>query len=186
MIEVDKHRCWDRSQHILLIGPGGAGKSSLGIELAPLLSRCLVDLDSEFIQRVGNIGRFIREEGYDAHKRRNATLAGQIIVEAADPMLLVTSSGFLTSDNPPEALAANHRVLAACYSICLLPSRDVERAVQIIVQRQVTRPFTSDWKREEATIRARYPLYVQKGDLRVFSTLSPKDTAGVLMDYITG
>lgn len=186
MIEVDKHRCWDRSQHILLIGPGGAGKSSLGIELAPLLNSFLVDLDSEFTQRVGNISRFIREEGYDSYKRRNATLAGQIVAEAANPTLLVTSSGFLTPDNPPEALAANHRLLAACYSICLLPSRNLKRAVQIIVQRQITRPFSSDWKREEATIRARYPLYFQKGDLRVFSTLSSKDTAAVLKDYITG
>ena len=185
MIELDERRGWDRSQNIVLIGPGGAGKSTLGLELAPLLSRCLVDLDSEFTQCIGNIGRYIREEGYDAYKRRNSALAGLIMAEAAEPTLLVTSSGFLTADNPPDVLATNQQLLAACYSICLLPSRDVERAVATIVQRQISRPFTSDRTREEATIRARYPAYMQQGDLLVFSTLSPKATAGVLTKHLT-
>src|SRR5688572_19136259 len=141
MIDMDERNPWDRSRNLLLIGPGGAGKSTLGPLLAPLLNYHLVDLDHQFGCRVGNISAFIRDEGYDQYKLRNSLLAARIVSGSSVPTLLVTSSGFLTPDNPPQAMEVNRRILAKWHSICLLPSRDVERAVSIIVGRQAQRSF---------------------------------------------
>lgn len=173
MIEMDERRPWDPARHLLVIGPGGAGKSTLGSVLGPLLARRVVDLDQEFSGRIGHIGAFIPDQGYERYKLRNAALAQEITAEADTPILLVTSSGFLTPDNPATALASNERLLAACHSLCLLPSRDLEQAVAIIVERQVTRPFAREREQEEAVIRERYPLYARRGDLAVFSAAPP-------------
>lgn len=169
MIEIDERRSWDASRNLLLIGPGGAGKSSLGIELGLLIERRPVDIDQEFVRRIGDIDAFIRDEGYQRYKSRNSRLAREITSESPSPILLVTSSGFLTPDNPEPALAGNRKLLASSYSICLLPSRDLEGAVRIIVERQLARRFARDPAREEALIRERYPIYALLGDMVVYS-----------------
>ncbi len=182
MIEMDAHVPWNPTRHLLVIGPGGAGKSSLGLALGPLLKRAFIDLDEEFSRRIGHIGMFIRGEGYEQYKSHNSMLAAELLTEANAPILLVTSSGFLTPDNPRAAFEANERLLAACYSICLLPSRALELAVEVIVKRQLTRPFSRDRKREEEVIRDRYPVYAQLGDLIVFSAAPSSESARAVAD----
>jgi shikimate kinase len=185
MVEFEERKPWNLAGILLLIGPGGAGKSSLGSELAPLLNRRLVDLDHEFRHRFGDITIFLRREGYQRYKTQNSALAAEIASETASPTLLVASSGFLTPDNPAPALEANRSLLGACYSICLLPSRDVERAVSIIVKRQLARPFGRDREGEEAAIRARFPIYVGYGDLVVFSAASSHDIARAVVRHFS-
>lgn len=94
--------------------------------------------------------------------------------------MLVASSGFLANDNPELALGTNKSILESSYSVCLLPSRDLEKAVHIVVERQISRPFTSGRSREEARIRERYPVYASLGDLIVFSAAPPPDIAWVI------
>lgn len=185
VIEMDERAAWNAATTVLLIGPGGAGKSSLGIELAPLLGRRLVDLDIEFQRRIGNISSYIRDEGYERYKLANSQLASDVADDSIMPTVLVTSSGFLTPDNPKLALEANQRLVAACYSICLLPSRDLAQAVSVIVERQLTRPFARDRAREEETIRDRYAVYASLGDLIAFSTASPGDIAQAVARHLT-
>jgi shikimate kinase len=185
MIDIDEHARWEPARHLLLIGPGAAGKSSLGSELQTLMGRRLFDLDMEFLRRFGDIGVFIRDEGYQGYKLRNSLLAIEITTDADSPIILVTSSGFLTPDNPATVLERNKHLLADCYSICLLPSRDLEKAVEVIVQRQLARPFSDNRQREEEVIRYRYPLYAGLGDMTVFSTAPSSEIASAVASHLS-
>lgn len=186
MIEIDERSRRVVGQILLIIGPGGAGKSTVGAKVAPLLKRRLIDLDHEFRQRLGDIGVFIRDEGYVRYKLQNSTLAADLLREVVEPTLFVSSSGFLTPDNPPAALEVNRALVDASYSICLLPSRNVERTVNVIVERQMARPFARDQAREEATIRARYLIYEGLGDLIVFGTVPADHIAVEIGRYLSG
>lgn len=185
MIEICERRPWRPAEILILIGPGGAGKSSVGSELALLLKRNLVDLDAEFRRRKGDISAFLASEGYQEYKTQNSIMAADIVAEAASPTVIVASSGFLTPDNPEPALKANRSLTRACYSVCLLPSRDFARSVRVIVERQLTRPFARDRASEEAVIRRRYLVYAELGDLAVFSTASATETAAAVADHFT-
>lgn len=149
-----------------------------------MLGRRLIDLDQEFLRRFGDIGEFIRQSGYQSYKVKNSALVKNTLLEAYDDILFVTSSGFLTEDNPVSAFNANDAVLSASYSVYLLPSRDIEDAVKIVVKRQLSRPFTSDRIREEQVIRERYLIYSGLGDLIVFLAAPPSDIAPAISAHL--
>ena len=54
---------------IRLIGPGGAGKSTIGALLAQRLDLAFVDLDRHLADRVGDIGDYINTHGYGTYAR---------------------------------------------------------------------------------------------------------------------
>jgi shikimate kinase len=184
MVEIYERRQWEGSKNLFLIGPGAAGKSTVGACLAPYFGRRMLDLDDEFRSRNGNIDDFIRGEGYQSYKLANSALAEELVRTADTALIMATSSGFLTQDNPPAALDANRRLLAASYSICLLPSRSLEQTVATIVARQLRRPFARVRAREEEMIRQRFPVYAELGDLAVFSEASSNDVAQCIADCL--
>jgi shikimate kinase len=55
---------------IQLVGPCGAGKSSVGALLVERLGVAFVDLDRRFAGRFGDISVFIERHGYDAYASR--------------------------------------------------------------------------------------------------------------------
>jgi len=183
-IDLTVRRAWNGGKLLFLVGPGGVGKSALGRSLAPKLGRTLVDLDETFLVRIGDIGGFIRDQGYAAYKAANVKLASVLADEATRPLVLVMSPGFLIGDNPPETLAGNFALLARGYSVSLLPSSDIESTVATIVSRQMTRPFNVGIAKEEAKARARFETYKAAGDILVCSIASPDAMAEALMPHL--
>ena len=144
----------------------------------------LLDLDETFLVRIGDIGSFIRDQGYLAYKTANSGLATALAEDVTAPVVLVTSSGFLATDNPPEVLTANRALLTRGYSLSLLPSAEKDDTVATIVSRQMTRPFNAGVVREEATARARFETYMAAGDLLVCSAAPPDAIAEALMPHV--
>jgi len=66
---------------IHLIGPGGAGKSTVGRVLAERLDVPFHDLDQAFVQRLGDISVYIDRDGYEAYThRRTSRLIGSCVL----------------------------------------------------------------------------------------------------------
>jgi shikimate kinase len=89
---------------IHLIGPGGAGKSTIGALLAERLDVPFVDLDRHFAGRVGDISEYIGRHGYDAYARQNVEAYCSLSREGVRSDVIALSSGFMTyaSDTHPE------------------------------------------------------------------------------------
>ena len=73
-------------ERIRLVGPGGAGKSTIGALLAERLEVALVDLDRHLTGRIGDISEYIGRHGYDAYARENvetycSLFRGELAVE---------------------------------------------------------------------------------------------------------
>lgn len=146
---------------IHLVGPGGAGKSTIGAALATRLDLLFLDLDSEFIVRVGDISQMIDGEGCEAYARRNF----ETYLAIADPnaaSIIALSSGFMAY---PEGIHPQYRrirseIARSQSTFVLLPSLDLERCVRETVRRQLCRAFTRSASREESVIRERYDIYM--------------------------
>jgi shikimate kinase len=144
---------------VTLIGPGGAGKSTVGTLLAERLGLACIDLDRRFAERYGDISDYIRRYGYDAYSRTNVATYCSM---SDEPCVAALSSGFMTYPPTvhPEYARVRSEIETSPTTFVLIPSLDREQCVQETVRRQLARPFARTAVQEENVIRERFPLYM--------------------------
>jgi shikimate kinase len=152
-----------RPRVIHLVGPGGAGKSTVGHALARRLGVAFVDLDEEFKARAGDITTYMNANGYQAYARQNVRSYMETLGALQEEAVIALSSGFMTYDPDVHAgyLALRGRIATNPTTFVLLPSLDYEVCVRETVRRQLTRPFSRSAEREEEVIRHRFEAYEQ-------------------------
>ena len=167
---------------IQLIGPGGAGKSTIGALLAERLDVIFVDLDRHLAGRVGDISEYISRHGYDTYTRENVEAYCSVCREHNGPGVIALSSGFMTyaSDTHPEYGRIRREIQECSRTFVLLPCLDRELCVAETVRRQIARPFGRSPEREESVIRARFEIYAAL-PIRKVETMRP---AAVIVDEI--
>ncbi len=165
-------------KRVFIIGPGGVGKTTCGRLFADLVGYTFVDLDSEFMTRVGHIGRHIEDEGYLSYCRTNSALFYSLLNEQSSGTVLALSSGFLVhGDTDPELSKHKQAIRDLGVSILLLPAAHLEEAEGIIVARQMSRGIECRQESERRKIRDRFPKYREHGDIQIFSAEAPKRVA---------
>jgi shikimate kinase len=147
---------------ITLIGPGGAGKTTVGALLAERLRIPFVDLDYRFADRAGDISEYITRFGYTAYARENVQTYRSLADDQLQACVVALSSGFMTYPLSihPEYADLRQAVAQRPTTYVLIPSLEREACVAETVRRQLTRPFARSAAREEAVIRQRFPIYV--------------------------
>jgi shikimate kinase len=146
---------------ILIVGPGGAGKSTVGSELASSLDLPFIDLDVEFTKHVGDISHHIDHRGYHSYASENVRLCLSIMAERGHGVIAL-SSGFMAYPESvhPAYPALRSDICKSPTTFVLLPSLELEACVYEIVRRQVARPIGRSPEKEEAVIRERYAIYM--------------------------
>lgn len=146
---------------IQLVGPGGAGKTTIGAALAVRLGVRFTDLDAEFGARHGDISAYLQTHGYESYAERNVTLYVELVSGSIRPDVLALSSGFMTYQDRihPDYPVLRERIASSSSTFVLLPGADVETCVREIVRRQLRRQFARSAEREEQIIRERYFTY---------------------------
>jgi shikimate kinase len=171
-------------EEIRLIGPGGAGKSTIGALLAERLTLRFVDLDRHLADRIGDISAYIRQHGYDAYARVNVKTSCSLRHGEICSGVVALSSGFMTypMDIHPEYAHIRCEILQHPNTFVLLPSLDRDRCVAETVRRQIARPFGRSPAREEEVIRARFEIYMGL-PVRKIETMRP--VAETLAEIVT-
>jgi shikimate kinase len=169
---------------IRLIGPGGAGKSTIGALLAARLDVPFIDLDRHVAGRVGDISEYIGRHGYDVYAGENVDAYCSLSRGGIRHDVVALSSGFMTypSDTHPEYRRIRCELEASTHTFVLLPSLDRELCVAETVRRQIARPFGRSPEREEAVIRERFEIYMAL-PLRKVVTMRP---TAAIVDEILG
>ena len=157
---------------IHLVGPGGAGKSTVGVLLSDRLNTPFVDLDRRFGECAGDISGYLHRCGYQAYARKNVDVYRSI---AAESGVMALSSGFMTyaEEVHPSYAEIRAAIAGSSTTFVLLPSLDVETCVAEIVRRQVRRPLGLVASREEVKIRERFAIYMALPALKVTTLQSP-------------
>lgn len=86
--------------HMVLVGLPGAGKSTIGRQLAKEMGRPFLDFDAEIERRSGmTVARLFAEQGESAFRAREVALTRELL--AAPPMVLAPGGGWVTN---PEVI----------------------------------------------------------------------------------
>ena len=162
-----------RAQNIFLVGPMGAGKSTVGRQLAESLSYTFKDSDQEIQRRTGvDIATIFEFEGEEGFRNRERQVIDDLVAE--ERIVLATGGGAILNAENRQNLAARGVVI---YLHCT-PEQQFART-----SRDRNRPLlqTEDpLARLRELMDERDPLYRQVADL-VVST-EKRGTASVVKE----
>jgi shikimate kinase len=93
---------FDDPRHVVLVGMMGAGKSTVGAQLADRLERPFVDLDGEIVRRSGrSIAELFADDGEAAFRTFEAATFADVI-ESETPLVIATGGGIV--DGPARSM----------------------------------------------------------------------------------
>lgn len=155
-----RHVGLNPSRNLFLIGPMGAGKTTIGKRLAAHFDLPFVDLDAEIESHTGaGVPLIFDIEGEPGFRRRESALL--VECSARDGVVLATGGGAI--------LDAGNRALLAARGFVVWLQTDVEQQLQRL-ERDRHRPLLQSADRRErleTMARARDPLYAGIADLVV-------------------
>ncbi|MCU7887800.1 MAG: shikimate kinase AroK [Candidatus Thiodiazotropha sp. (ex Lucinoma aequizonata)] len=162
-----------RLQSLFLIGPMGAGKTTVGKQLAEHYRMEFIDSDHEIQRRTGvDIPTIFEIEGESGFRQREHTVIDELTFR--EGILLATGGGAVIREDNRKSLSARGLVI---YLHCSV-QQQFERT-----QRDKNRPLlsTSDPMKKLTTLMAeRDPLYRQTADILV--TTEGRNTQSVIQD----
>ena len=165
-----------KANNIFLIGPMGAGKTTIGRHLATLLHKRFVDVDHEIEKRTGVTIHVIFEiEGEAGFRQRESTLVDELSRD--QDIVLATGGGAVLMEE-------NRRALKERGTVVYLQA-DIETLVER-TRRDRNRPLlqTEDPRGKiEELLRQREPIYREVADVVIDTGQRPP--ASVARDIAT-
>ncbi|HDR0626966.1 shikimate kinase AroK [Pasteurella multocida] len=146
-------------RNIFLIGPMGAGKSTIGRQLAQLLSIDFVDSDNEIEQRAGaDISWIFDVEGEDGFRKREERIINE----------LTQRQGIVLSTGGGAVLSKENRNHLSARGIVIYLETTVEKQYQR-TQRDKKRPLLQEVEDPRQVLedlaKIRNPLYEEIADI---------------------
>jgi len=162
--------------NVFLVGPMGAGKSSIGRQLAQILGYDFIDSDHEIEHRAGaNIPWIFDVEGEEGFRDREETIIDELSQESN--IILATGGGSIIREQNRRVLAARGLVVYLKVSIDQQLRRTAKDKNRPLLQTNNPKEVL------EALIETRGPLYEEIADLVVDTDrCSVKEVAKEIVD----
>lgn len=139
-------------QNIVLVGPMGAGKSTVGRGLATLLKRQFVDSDQEIEKRTGvDIPTIFEFEGEEGFRRRETEMLRELLER--ENIVLATGGGIVMRPENRQLLRQH------CVLYLRVPVAEQHRRTRKSRRRPLLNASEDPRKRLEELFRLRDPLY---------------------------
>lgn len=98
-------------RHLFLIGPMGAGKSTIGKQLASVLGRPFLDIDLEIVKSTGADIQWIFDmEGEHGFRQRESNMLMRTI-SSSTPSVIATGGGIVLSTDNRNAMTTAGKVV---------------------------------------------------------------------------
>jgi shikimate kinase len=149
-----------KADRIFLVGPMGAGKSTIGRHLADILHKQFIDSDHEIEQRTGaSVSLIFEIEGEEGFRRRESAILDELTQR--ENIVFASGGGAVLAESNRQALKSRGTVIYLQAPIATLLAR---------THRDRSRPLLQDGERRtrfEEIMQVRQPLYLAVADVVV-------------------
>lgn len=176
------------NKNIFIIGLGGSGKSTVGKLLAKRLNFNFIDLDSQFRETYGDIGKYITDFGSESYGVNNSKLFKVLLKENNKRSVFALPPGFVVSkkDGEDKSTARHQKLLSENgVSVLLMPSSNYDKCLEILIKRQLKRGLGYTKKGIVEDVSVRFPKFIKLGDIKIFSADTPKIIVNEIVDKLT-
>ncbi|HAD10337.1 MAG TPA: shikimate kinase AroK [Porticoccaceae bacterium] len=165
-------------QRIFLVGPMGAGKTTVGKQLAKLLNLAFIDLDAEIESRCGADIQWIFDvEGEEGFRRRESSILSE--VAAQDRIVIATGGGAVLRPENRALLKKSGTVIYLSIPAEALYQRTLRDTKRPLLQVEDRRAVI------ERLIAEREPFYQEVADI-IYDGVNanPQASANALISLI--
>ncbi len=166
---------------IYLTGFMGSGKSTVGRELARLLDRPFIDLDSLIEGREGrSIARIFVRGGETAFREAEGRALAALAVQQG-PVVATGGGTVLSRENRQLMARTGLRIWLKC------PLAEILRRLEACTGEPDHRPlWTGDRQELAHLLEERTPVYAASAELTVDATAAAAETAGAIVRWLEG
>ena len=154
----------DKVANIVLVGPMGSGKTSVGRRLACVLKRDFFDSDFEIVARTGvAIDHIFDVEGEEGFRNRETSMLADLC--EISNIVIATGGGIVIKPENRELLKRNSFVVYLSSSVEQLVARTARSKSRPLLERSTNREQTI-----KDILEAREPLYQEVADVVIDTT----------------
>ncbi len=170
----------NKTDNIVLVGPMGAGKTTVGKQMAYLLGKTFVDVDHELESRTGvSINLIFEIEKEAGFRARETAMLAELL--ARENCVIATGGGIVVTEE-------NRKILQATESLVIYLKTEVKHQLKRL-KRDKQRPLLQGTGRRERLLnlaRIRNPLYESVSDVSFPSgRTSSYGMAKKIVSYLT-
>jgi len=149
----------DKVTNIVLVGPMGSGKTSVGRRLACVLKRDFFDSDFEIVARTGvSIDHIFDVEGEEGFRNRETSMLADLC--EISNIVIATGGGIIIKPENRELLKHNSFVVYLSSSVELLVNRTARSKSRPLLERSTNREQTI-----KDILEARESFYQEVADI---------------------
>ena len=154
----------DKVANIVLVGPMGSGKTSVGRRLACVLKRDFFDSDFEIVARTGvAIDHIFDVEGEEGFRNRETSMLADLC--EISNIVIATGGGIVIKPENRELLKRNSFVVYLSSSVEQLVARTARSKSRPLLERSTNREQTI-----KDILEAREPLYQEVANVVIDTT----------------
>lgn len=163
--------------HVILVGPMGAGKSTVGERLAVVEGIDFWDTDQEIIQRTGQTIQSLFDKSEAVFRQIESKVLEQLLRQP--PAVIATGGGIVLSAQNQKLLLGKKRVIYLSATPQTIACR---------LEGETTRPllnYPARAHRIQSLVQAREPLYRRVAEWRLpTDSLTPVEVTEALQNYL--
>jgi shikimate kinase len=153
-----------KAMNVVLVGPMGSGKTSVGRRLACVLKRDFFDSDFEIVARTGvAIDHIFDVEGEEGFRQREINMLSELC--EIPNIVIATGGGIVIKSENRELLKRDSFVVYLSSSIKQLVSRTARSKSRPLLERSTNREKTI-----RELVEKREPLYQEVADVVIDTT----------------